>query len=112
MPSSILYGYVNSWMRWDLALLSAYPQCYMPSDKKQVNNLCHEDLVTSGNMYFRTSYHYNKEDVEDGTVAIRYTHTSTNYSDATTKGLGPIKVRQFLPVLHGYELPDPMLRKC
>ena len=82
------------------------------ADNKQANNLCHEDLVTSGNMYFRTSYHYNKEEVEDGTVAIRYTHTSTNYSDATTKGLGPIKIRQFKPVLHGYELPDPLLRKC
>ena len=53
-------------------------------------------------MYFRTSYHYNKEGFEDGTVAIRYTHTSTNYSvssDATTKGIGPIKVSQFKPVL-------------
>ena len=68
----------------------------------QANNLCHEDLVTSGNMYFRTSYHYNKdnkEEVEDGTVAVRYTHTSTNYSDATTKSLGPIKVKQFKPVV-------------
>ena len=68
--------------------------------------------LASGNMYFRTSYHYNKEEVEDGTVAIRYTRTSTNYSDATTKGLGPIKVKRFLPVLHGYELPNPLLRKC
>ena len=66
------------------------------ADNKHANNLCHdsEDLVTSGNMYFRTSYHYDKEEVEDGTAAIRYTHTSTNCSDATTKGLGPIKVRQ------------------
>ena len=84
------------------------------ADNKQANNLCHEDLVTSGNMYFRTSYHYmyNKEEVEDGTVAVRYTHTSTNYSDATAKGLGHIKVKQFLPVLHGYELPNPLLCKC
>ena len=60
------------------------------------------------------SYHYNKEEVEDGTAGVRYTHTATNYSDATTKGLGPIKVtcRQFNPVLHGYELPNPLLRKC
>ena len=55
------------------------------ADNKQANtcNLCHEHLVTSGNMYFRTSYHYNKEEVEDGTVAVRYTHTSTNYSDSS-----------------------------
>ena len=82
------------------------------ADNKKANNLCHEDLVPSGNMYFRTSYHCNKEEVEDGTVAIRYIHTSTNYNDATTKGIGPIKIRRFKPVLHGCELPDPLLRKC
>lgn len=35
------------------------------ADNKQANNLCSEDLVTAGNMYFRTSYHYNKEAVRD-----------------------------------------------
>ena len=115
MPSSILYGYVNSWMRSNYCRLycrQTHSVIYIYADNKQANNLCHEDLVTSGNMYFRTSYHYNKGEVEDVTVAIRYTHTSTNYSDATTKGLGPIKIRQFKPVLHGQELPNPLLRKC
>ena len=83
------------------------------ADNKQSNNLCHGDLITSGNMYVCTmsSYHYNKEDAEDGTVAIRYTHTSTNHSDAPDKGLYPLSVKQFLPVLHGYELPNPLLSK-
>ena len=81
------------------------------ADNKQASNICHEDLVTSGNMYVHTSYHYNKEEVEDGTVAIRCTHASNNYSDATPKGLGPIKIRKFKPVLHGHELPNPLLRK-
>ena len=71
----------------------------------------HNTLVT-GNVYFRAAYHYNKQEVKDGTVAVRYTHTSTNYSDATTKGVGPLKVKQFVPVLHGYELPNPLLSKC
>ena len=31
------------------------------ADNKQANNLCNEDIVTAGNMYFRTGYHYNKE---------------------------------------------------
>ena len=79
------------------------------ADNKQANDLCHEDLVTSGSMYLRTSYHYNKE---EGTVSVSYTHASTNYRDATTKGIGPIKAKQFLPVLHGYELPNPLLRRC
>ena len=74
--------------------------------------IIHEGLVTSCSMYFRTSNHGNKEGVADGTAAIRHTRTSTNDSCATTKGLGPIKVRQLKPVLHGYELPNPLLRKC
>ena len=28
------------------------------ADNKQANTLCSEDLVTAGNMYFRTGYHY------------------------------------------------------
>ena len=34
---------------------------------------CMRRHVTSDNMYFRASYHYNKEEVENSTVAIRYT---------------------------------------
>ena len=55
------------------------------ADNKQASNLCHEGLVTSGNTYFRTSGHYNKDGVGDGTAAVRHTH---NYSDATTTAAG------------------------
>ena len=35
------------------------------ADNRQANNLCKEDLVTAGNMYFRTGHHYCKEAVRD-----------------------------------------------
>ena len=71
------------------------------ADNKQANNLCGEDLVTAGNMYFRTGYHYNKEAVRDKFVEVRYINTQYNVSDVTTKGLGPNKIREFYPYLHG-----------
>ena len=37
----------------------------MWADNKQAYNLCAEDLITAGNMYFRTHYHYNKEAAAD-----------------------------------------------
>jgi hypothetical protein len=44
------------------------------ADNTQANNLCIDDIVTQGNMYFRTGYHYNKEfeAVDDGIVSIKY----------------------------------------
>ena len=71
------------------------------ADNKQANNLCSEDLVTAGNMYFRTGYHYNKEQVRDGYVQIAYTHTSWNLADATTKALGSNKIGFFMPYING-----------
>merc|ERR1711998_207617 len=73
------------------------------ADNKQANTLCAEDLVTAGNMYFRTGYHYNKEAVRDKYVSVAYIHTSSNISDACTKGLGSNKIKTFEPVLHGYQ---------
>ena len=72
------------------------------ADNKQANNLCSEDLVTAGNMYFRTGYHYNKEAVRDKYVTVDYIHTSLNISDACTKGLGSNKIKLFEPYLHGH----------
>ena len=79
------------------------------ADNKQANNLCKEDLITAGNMYFRTGYHYNKEAVRDGYVTVHYLHTTLNYSDACTKGLGAAKIREFEPILHGHQ-PLPTLK--
>ena len=79
----------------------------MYADNKQANTLCAEDLVTAGNMYFRTGYHYNKEAVRDGYVQVRYAHTSWNFSDAMTKGLGSAKIKCFKPYLKGHKaIPD------
>ena len=87
--------------------LHAYVNTPTPvyGDNKQANNLCGEDLVTAGNMYFRTGYHYNKECRRDGYVDVEYIHTSLNVSDALTKSLATVKVRQFEAMLHGFADP-------
>ena len=72
------------------------------ADNKQANNLCSEDLVTAGNMYFRTGYHYCKEAVRDQFVSVHYCHTSLNIIDTGTKALGPIKFEEFEPPLSGH----------
>ena len=79
------------------------------ADNKQANNLCNEDLVTAGNMYFRTSYHYNKEAVRDKYVSVHYINTQCNLSDVTTKALGSNKIREFQPYLHGQKPIDTLL---
>ena len=53
-------------------------------------------------MYFRTTYHYNKEMVRDGYVKVEYIHTASNLADACTKALGSVKIGEFEPKLHGY----------
>ena len=73
------------------------------ADNKQANNLCSEDLVTAGNMYFRTGYHYNKEAVRDGYCKIQYVHTSWNLSDTLTKALGSVKINHFRPYINGWK---------
>jgi hypothetical protein len=77
------------------------------ADNKQANNLCSEDLVTAGNMYFRTGYHYNKEAVRDREVSVHFCPTLLNVTDMGTKALGPIKSEAFEPQLHGFApLPE------
>ena len=72
------------------------------ADNQQANKLCAEDLVTSGNMYFRTGFHYNKEAVRDKYVTVEYIHTSLNISDILTKGLARVKIEAFEPYLSGH----------
>ena len=80
------------------------------ADNKQANQLCSEDLVTQGNMYFRTGYHYCKEAVRDMYCTVQYVDTALNISDAMTKGLGSNKINTFVHSLHGAEpLPDCLL---
>jgi hypothetical protein len=58
------------WMRQLMAEIGLVEFITHPTlvwaDNKQANKLCTEDLVTSGNMYFRTGFHYNKEACQDG----------------------------------------------
>ena len=76
------------------------------ADNRQANNLCSEDVVTAGNMYFRTGYHYNKEACRDGYTEVIYCHTSWNLSDAMTKSLGSNTISFFTPYLNGSK-PTP-----
>ena len=101
---------------WTRQLLEGMGLAYLiqePSlihaDNKQANTLCAEDLVTNGNMYFRTHYHYNKEAVRDKYVIVQWIDTSENISDTMTKGLGNVKLKQFEPTLHGHEEINPDL---
>jgi site-specific DNA-cytosine methylase len=77
------------------------------ADNLQANNLCIDDIVTQGNMYFRTGYHYNKEAVEDGYVSIQYCRSEDNVSDSMTKALGSNKIRAVDGLLSGSELLPP-----
>ena len=72
------------------------------ADNKQANKLCAEDLVTAGNMYFRTGYHYNKEAVAEGHVKIEYIKTDQNVADLFTKAIKKGVIRQLLDALLGY----------
>ena len=73
------------------------------ADNRQANNLCMEDIVTNGNMYFRTNYHYNKEAVKDKYCTVHYLDTQHNPSDCHTKGLARVKIQTHKPFLHGYD---------
>ena len=74
------------------------------ADNAQANKLCAEDLVTAGNMYFCTGYHYNNECVENRYVilTVEYVHTSNNIGDSLTNALGANKIRAFGPHLTGH----------
>ena len=77
--------------------------CPVLADNAQANNLCHEDIVTKGNMYFDAAFHYNKERVKAGDINVLYVNTNSNVADPLTKGLGPIKEEQFREPLCGYD---------
>ena len=99
------------WLRQLMDEIGIGAYCESPTpvyaDNRQANTLCAEDLVTAGNMYFRTGYHYNKEAVRDGYACVKYVHTSWNIADALTKGLANIKINFFKPYLHGHTpIPD------
>ena len=95
------------WLRQlleEVGLAGAIPEpTIVRADNKQANTICSEDLVTAGNMYFRVTYHYNKEAVNDGYVKVVYVHTSKNVADACTKALAAVKISLFEPILHGYQ---------
>ena len=94
------------WMRQMLVEIGLADLVSSPTmihaDNKQANNLCNEDVVTAGNMYFRTGYHYNKEAVRDKYVKVSYIHTSLNLSDICTKSLDWIKSDEFTYQMHGH----------
>ena len=73
------------------------------ADNKQANTLCIEDMVTAGNMYFRTGYHYNKEAVRDKYIDVHYVPTEYNISDICTKGLASCKIQALSPYIAGYK---------
>ena len=79
------------------------PPTTVYADNAQANTLTKEEIVTAGNMYFRTTYHYNKEAVRDGYVDVKYIKTDQNIADALTKALGGNKTQAFGGILSGHE---------
>ena len=95
------------WLRKLLIEMKLTQVCRMAlpilADNAQANNLCKEDIVTKGNMYFNTDYHYNKEQQAAGEVNILYVNTHANVADPLTKGQGPLKEEAVRPALCGYD---------
>jgi len=71
-------------------------------DNNQANNLCYEDIVTTGNQYIYLPYHWNKEVVELGYVEVRDIKTSLNLADLFTKPVGAQKIRDLASPMLGY----------
>ena len=71
-------------------------------DNRQANNLCRDNMVTSGNMYYRTCYHYNKELHTDGIIKIEDIPTDLNPADTQTKALSRAKLKTHEAILTGH----------
>ena len=56
-------------------------------DNQAANTLCNDDIVTTGNQFIITPYHYNKECVRQQQVEILYVQSEQNLADIQTKGV-------------------------
>ena len=56
-------------------------------DNTAANQLCYEDIVTSGNQFIITPYHNNKGVVTLRLVEVKYIKSEDNLADLTTNAV-------------------------
>ena len=71
-------------------------------DNTAANTLCEEDIVTTGNQFITTPYHYNKEVIADGHAVVEYIQTDQNIADLFTKAVKKGVIQRLLDALLGY----------
>jgi len=74
----------------------------MFGDNVQANRLASENIITPGNQYIASQYHFNKEKVEEGLMTVQWLDTNLNLADIYTKPLTKAKCDQLMPDLLGY----------
>ena len=75
-------------------------------DNRQANELCKEDLITSGTQYIYLPYHFNKEVQELGYVDVQDIRSGVNIADLMTKPVPAPKIRDLCGAMLGYEWVD------
>ena len=75
-------------------------------DNRQANELCKEDLITSGTQYIYLPYHFNKEVQELGYVDVQDVRTGVNIADLMTKPVPASKIRDLAAAMLGYSWID------
>jgi len=71
-------------------------------DNRAANGLCEQNMVTQGNQFIRTSYHYVKEAIRSGDVRVCWIDTGDNVADLMTKAVARQVYEQLAPRLLGY----------
>ena len=60
-------------------------------DNKSAIQLCKNPVFHGRSKHIETRYHFVRESVENGNVAVEYVHTDDQLADLLTKPLGRIK---------------------
>ena len=71
------------------------------ADNTAANLLAEEDIVTMGNQFIRTPYHYTKECVADKIVQVKHIPTADNLADIFTKSVSRQVLERLLPYVTG-----------
>ena len=96
------------WLR-ELLVEMGYPELVskptiVRGDNTAANQLCNENIITTGNQFMITPYHYNKEMVNRKVVKIEYVPTADNVADVMTKAVHKNVLDRLLPTLVGLNL--------
>ena len=73
-------------------------------DNKAANTLCYEEIITTGNQFYITPYHYNKECIAQGHVRVVYIRSAHNLADLFTKAVVRGILQAILEKLLGYDV--------